>query len=78
MFKANKGNEMNEKGKYIRIIAKRASSKGTIDRYISIKPGDKLCSCEYCGYYTKSDKDLPFFREGEITDKYYCGCFGWD
>lgn len=36
--------------------------------------------CPYCKSEKQSDLNLPFFeyRANEQTDRFYCGCRGWD
>lgn len=36
--------------------------------------------CSDCGTTTESKWTLPFFKyqPEQDTDRYYCGCYGWD
>lgn len=39
----------------------------------------RIAKCECCKTLSKSDKNLPFFKENlkRDRDSYYCGCRGW-
>lgn len=62
----------------------------TVDREVSGKEGleGRRADCVYkkakpgntCGGKVDSSWELPFFeyRPGQETDRYYCGCWGWD
>ena len=40
----------------------------------------RMAKCSYCDTSIPSKWALPFFeyRPTMDTDKFYCGCFGWD
>lgn len=39
----------------------------------------RIATCEYCRKEAPSSFKLPFFSYNEkYTDKYYCGCYGWE
>lgn len=53
-----------------------------IDRHCKGRDGldGRFACCNECGKKTESRWELPFFKycPDQITDKYYCGCWGWD
>lgn len=56
-------------------------SHGNVDSiFIEFEPGDRLAQCSLCSATSKSDKDLPLFKErpDKPHDDYFCGCRGWD
>lgn len=40
----------------------------------------RRAKCIYCNHTVKSSYDLPFFKYQPIyaSDRFYCGCRGWD
>lgn len=61
-------------------VATRPSSGNCYSRWIEYKYDDRLAICTYCSRLSKSDKDLPFFKERKESpmDSFFCGCRGFN